>query len=57
MTLGQQAVQQAREETKAQATRETAMRMLDEGIDVRLISKITQLSIQAIKAMIARKHN
>ena len=57
ITLGQQAVQKGMQQGKDQTSRETAMRMLDEGIDVRLISKITQLSIQVIKAMIATKHN
>jgi predicted transposase YdaD len=64
MTLGQQAVQQAVQQAEQRAlqqgakenSRETALRMLDEQLDIKLISKVTQLSQDEIKRL-ARKKN
>ena len=61
MTLGQQAVQQAVqqtiEQTREQESQKTALRMLEEKIDITLISKITKLSPEAIKILAKKKHN
>ena len=61
MTLGQkavqQAVEQAREETKAQESWETAIRMLGKKFDIKLLSEITRLSIKDIKGLASTKHN
>ena len=48
MTLGQQAVKQAAEQT--------AIRMLEEKIDIKLISKITNLSQEEIKRLQKKPH-
>lgn len=53
MTLGQQAVQQAVQ----QESRETALRMLDEKLDIKLISKVTKLSPEEIKLLAKNKAN
>ena len=69
MTLGQQAVQQAVkqavqqaveqavEQTKEQQSREIALCMLDEGVNIPLISKITKLSIGEVQALSRNKPN
>jgi recombination-promoting nuclease RpnA len=56
MTLGQQAVQQAVQQTEHQVLQATALRMLDEKCDIKFISKVTQLSQDEIKHL-ARKKN
>jgi hypothetical protein len=53
MTLGQQAVQQALQ----QEAGKTAIRMLEEKFDIELISKMTKLSSEEIKALAKKKHN
>jgi rubrerythrin len=52
MTLGQQAIQQAVQHT----SQETAIRMLNERLDIKLISKVTKLSQEEIKRL-ERKRN
>jgi recombination-promoting nuclease RpnA len=56
MTLGQQAVHQAVQQAEHQALQATALRMLDEKLDIKLISKVTKLSPDEIKRL-ARKKN
>ncbi len=53
MTLGQQAVQKAVQKE----SKETALRMLDEKLDIKLISKVTQLSQEEIKLLIKNSTN
>jgi hypothetical protein len=56
MTLGQQAIQQAQQQAFAQGIQETAIRMLNERLDIKLISKVTKLSQEEIKRL-ERKRN
>lgn len=52
MTLGQQAVQQSEQQTLQQ----TALRMLDENLDLKLISKVTKLSTAEIEKLKKKKN-
>lgn len=52
MTLGQQARQQA----ERQALQQTALRMLDEKLDIKLISKVTKLSPVEIENLRKKKN-
>ncbi|MBA2650240.1 MAG: Rpn family recombination-promoting nuclease/putative transposase [Legionella sp.] len=52
MTLGQQAIQQAR----LQESQETALRMLKEKLDIQLISKVTKLTQEEINRLANKKH-
>lgn len=52
MTLGQQAAQKALQ----QGMQETACRMLNEKLDIHLITKVTNLSIEEIKKLAKNHH-
>jgi predicted transposase/invertase (TIGR01784 family) len=56
MTLGERAQQQALQQGIQQGVQETALRMLNEKIDITLISKVTNLSPEEIKRL-DRKRN
>lgn len=47
----QQAVQQATQRADLQATRRTALRMLEEKCDIQFISRITHLSLEEINQL------
>jgi predicted transposase YdaD len=56
MTLGQQAEQRAMQQGMQQGARQIAIRMLEEQFDIKLISKITNLSLEEIKRLAKREN-
>lgn len=57
MTLGQQAVQQAVQQTGYETLKKAALRMLDKKFDIKLISEVTQLTPKEIKRLAKKKAN
>ena len=57
MTLGQQAVQQAFQQGAQQELKETALRMLEKKLDIKLIAEVTKLSLEEIKLLSKKKNH
>lgn len=57
MTLGQQAVQQAFQRGAQQELKETALRMLEKKLDIKLIAEVTKLSLEEIKLLSKKKNH
>ena len=61
MTLGQQATQQAfqqgAQQGAQQESKETALRMLEKKLDIKLISEVTKLSQEEIKLLLKKKNH
>lgn len=55
MTLGQQAAQQAFQQGAQQESKETALRMLEKKLDIKLIAEVTKLSQEEIKLLLKKK--
>ena len=57
MTLGQQAVQQAYQQGAQQELKETALRMLEKKLDIKLIAEVTKLPLEEIKLLSKKKNH
>lgn len=57
MTLGQQAVQQAFQQGAQQELKETALRMLEKKLDIKLIAEVTKLPLEEIKLLSKKKNH
>ena len=56
-TLGQQAVQQAYQQGAQQELKETALRMLEKKLDIKLIAEVTKLPLEEIKLLSKKKNH
>ena len=57
MTLGQQAVQQAYQQGAQQELKQTALRMLEKKLDIKLIAEVTKLPLEEIKLLSKKKNH
>ena len=56
-TLGQQAVQQAYQQGAQQELKQTALRMLEKKLDIKLIAEVTKLPLEEIKLLSKKKNH